>query len=124
MESRADLDLEESSINAIGLRGEVSSRKIQNRRGTSGKQIKNRRASAMSGSSHQRGNSEKHKVESIAIDYKEKRMKRAMRKSGTLETVGSQPLDELSSNENSVKMISMVPEVPILRNLKHENSHA
>ena len=40
-------------------------------------------------SDHQRGNSEKHKVESIAIDYKEKRKKRAMRKSGTLETVGS-----------------------------------
>ena len=83
------MDLEESSINAIGLRGEVSSRKIQTRRGTSGKQLKNRRTSAMVMSDHQRGNSEKHKVESIAVDYKEKRKKREMRKSGTLETVGS-----------------------------------
>ena len=60
----------------------------------------------MSGISHQRGNSEKHKVESIAIDYKEKKKKRAMRKSGTLETVGSQRLDESSgSNGGSVKML-------------------
>ena len=76
-------------------------------------------------SDHQRGNSEKHKVESIAIDYKEKKMKRAMRKSGTLETVGSQRLDESSgSNEHSVKMQNMVPHIPSLRNMKHENSHA
>ena len=66
----------------------------------------------MSVSSKIRGGSEKHKVESIVIDVKDKKTKRAMKKSGTLESVASKGLNENSdSDASSVKMQIMVPDL-------------
>ena len=83
------------------------------RRGTSGKALKSsRRDSQMSVNSKIRGGSEKHKIESIVIDVKDlrdRKAKRTMKKSGTLESIGSRGLNENSgSDASSVKMQNMV----------------
>ena len=80
-----------------------------------------RRESQNSVSSKHRGGSEKHKIESIVIDVKDKKTKKAMRKAMSLESVASRGLNENSdSDASSVKMQIIVPEniVPEIKNMK------
>ena len=91
LESRADLDLEESSINAIGQRGDSSLKKTNSRRGTRAKAGKSGRRNSQMSMSSRRDGSERHRVEPVFVDIDGKKNRKKFIKEGkrTLESVAS-----------------------------------